>query len=141
MSNVVIPQTIAAILPFLVALLTSYLRGDKLSVQLNGLIALVAIVLTAIACVWLSGVWTSDFRLLVIAILAYVGYLMRNDYQAVMTWLFIKNSPLPPSNGSLAPQNANTVAQTSASPAGITTASTPSGVPPMSTEAQQKQSL
>lgn len=97
MDNITIPNVLALILPVLVTALSHYLRDAKLSPAINGLIALTAILVTAIVCVWLAGSWSPDLRTLTIAILAYVAYLMRNDYQALLSWLFAKSSPIAPS--------------------------------------------
>lgn len=107
MDNITIPNVLALILPILVTALSHYLRDAKLSPAINGLISLCAILITAVACVWLAGSWTANLRELTIVILAYVAYLMRNDYQALLSWLFAKDSPVAPSKPAI-PQNATT---------------------------------
>jgi hypothetical protein len=98
--DVSIPDALVVILPFIVASLSSYLREDKYPDYVNALIALGAIVVTAVACVWLSGSWTADSSIqeITLAVLAYVVFLMRNDYQVILNFLFSGiATPTPPS--------------------------------------------
>lgn len=108
--NITIPDALTVIIPLMVTALSHYLRDSKLSPMVNGLIALGAILITAVACVLLSTGWTGDFRTFTVAVLLFVGLLAHNDFQAVMSWLFVTPSPV-------APATTATTANAPASPA------------------------
>ena len=102
--NVTLPDALTFIVPLLVTMLSHFLRDAKLPASANGLIALASMVVTAVVCVWLSGSWTGDPQVLTTSVLLYVGYLSRNDFQALMAWLFASDSPVAPAQ----PQNSAT---------------------------------
>lgn len=98
MPQVTVPASIAVVLPFIVAVLTSILKDDKLPAWLNALIAFVALLGTSIACEYLTGGFDNHSSLIIVTgILAYVVYLLRNDYQTLLQFLYVKNSPVAPS--------------------------------------------
>ncbi len=93
---ITIPDTLTFIIPFIVTLLSSFLRDSKLPAYANALIALGSILITAVACVWLSGSWSGNPQILAIAVLLYVGYLARNDFKTIIDYLLGLQSPLAP---------------------------------------------
>ena len=124
-----IPTAIAAILPLLATIISSWLADDKLTRGVNALIALAALLVAAVLCEWLAGGLipgnpTASF----IGILAYVGVLMSGDLSTLYQYLVYKPSPVAPK-----PANPNPVTSPVTSAAVPTPIVLPSGasvVPP-----------
>lgn len=92
-----IPTAIAAILPLLATIISSWLADDKLARGVNALIALVALLVAASLCEWLAGGLipgnpTASF----IGVLAYIGVLMNGDLSTLYQYLMYKPSPVAP---------------------------------------------
>lgn len=101
-----IPTTIAALLPLAATSLSSWLNDDGQKPGFNAIIALIAIVLTSVVCVLLSGSIPLGWPLRIVAVLAYIGVLMNGDLSVLYGYLVAKPSPLSPKP---APVNANPV--------------------------------
>lgn len=102
-----IPTTIAAILPLLATMLSSWLADDHLAPGINALIALMAILATATACELLgTGLIPGNPAGTALAIAGYVGVLMAGDLSVLYQYLVAKPSPVSPKP---APANANPV--------------------------------
>lgn len=101
-----VPVSIAAGLPLLATLLSAFLADDGFKPGVNALIAALALLLTAIACVLLSASIPVTWPLRIIAVLAYVGILMNGDLSVLYQYLVVKPSPFVPRP---APANANPV--------------------------------
>lgn len=91
-----IPTAIAALLPFLATALSSWLSDDHLPQKVNALIALAAIVLTAISCELLAGNFTGNWAASFLGTLGYVTILMQGDLSVLYQYLVAKPSPLKP---------------------------------------------
>lgn len=110
MPQLTIPTTIAAILPLIATMLSSWLADDKLAPGINALIALIAILFTATLCEWLDGNFTGNVAASFLAILGYVGVLMAGDFSVLYSYLVATPSPLNRVvEGSVAPANPNPV--------------------------------
>src|SRR5207244_773329 len=113
-----IPQSIAALLPILVTMLSSYLTHARLPPWLNALIAALAILLTSVACIWLSGNFTGNIEASVGLVLSYVAFFMRNDFAVLVQYLQAAASPvqkaLPPTM--LVPPRASRVSSAAQAP-------------------------
>lgn len=94
--SLTIPAAIAAILPLLATMLSSYLNDDHLKPGTNALIALAAILITATACEVLAGNVTGNWAASFIGVLGYVGVLMNGDLATLYGYLVAKPSPLAP---------------------------------------------
>lgn len=101
-----IPATIAALLPLVATMLSSWLNDDNLQPGVNALIALIAILLTATGCELLAGNFTGNVAASFLGILGYVGVLMSGDLSMLYQYLVAKPSPL---SKPVAPINANPV--------------------------------
>lgn len=101
-----IPVTIAALLPLLATVLSSWLADDHLAAGINALIALVAILVTATGCELLAGNFTGNVSVSFIGTLGYVGVLMNGDLSVLYMYLIAKPSPL---SKPVAPANVNPV--------------------------------
>lgn len=102
-----IPTTIAAILPLLATMLSSWLADDHLAPGINALIALVAILATATACELLAnGIIPGNPAASFVGVAGYVGVLMAGDLGVLYQYLVAKPGPLV---RSVPPANANPV--------------------------------
>jgi hypothetical protein len=95
--SLTIPVSIAAILPLLATALSSYLNDDHLKPRTNALIALTALLVTAIACELLTGNFTGNWSVSVLGIIGYVALLMHGDLSVLYAFLMLTRSPLAPS--------------------------------------------
>lgn len=103
-----IPTAIAAILPLLATIISSWLADDKLTRGVNALIALAALLVAAILCEWLAGgLIPANPAGSFIGILAYVGVLMSGDLSTLYQYLVYKPSPVAPKT--LPPTSTQTV--------------------------------
>lgn len=91
---VTIPTVIAALLPLFATMLSSWLNDDHFKPGVNAIIALVALIVTAIVCELLSGSIPLTWSLRVVVVLAYVGILMNGDLSVLYTYLVAKPSPV-----------------------------------------------
>lgn len=82
-----IPQSVAALLPFLATALSSWLSHSTLKPALNALIAFVALVSTAVASAYLAGNFTGNLQASILVVLAYVVFLMQNDFKTLLQFL------------------------------------------------------
>src|SRR5579871_3942909 len=94
MPQLTIPQEVAALLPLLATMLSGFFSHDRLPRGVNALIALVALVATAVACLWLAGNFTGNAQASVLAVLGYVAILMNGDLHAIYLFLVTAPSPL-----------------------------------------------
>ena len=81
-------------LPLLATMLSGFFSHDRLPRGVNALIALVALVATAVACLWLAGNFTGNAQASVLAVLGYVAILMNGDLHAIYLFLVTAPSPL-----------------------------------------------
>lgn len=97
-----IPTLIASLLPLIASALSSWLNDDGLPPGRNALIALTAILVTAVACELLAGNFTGNWTASVLGTLGYVGVLMHGDFAVLYDYLLRKKSPIapPPANPS-----------------------------------------
>lgn len=109
-----IPQSIAILLPFAASSIASWLSHDRLSGWANALIALFALVGTAVGAWLLAGNFTGNVATSVSAILLYVGVLMQGQLQVLQQFLLAAGSPLV--HGGAAPAAA-TAQRTPSAPA------------------------
>lgn len=93
-----IPDTIAAILPFLATALSSWLSDDKLKPGINALIALCAILASAVACELLAGNFTGNWAISFLGTLGYVVLILEGDMSVLYGYLLRKPSPVAPSD-------------------------------------------
>jgi hypothetical protein len=109
--SLTIPTAIAALLPLLATMLSSWLNDDHFKPGINALIALIAILLTATICEWLAGGFIpGNEAVSFLAILGYVGVLMAGDFSVLYQYLVAKPSPVSRALGlPVAPANANPV--------------------------------
>ena len=89
-----IPQSVAAILPFLATALSSWLSHSTLKPAFNALIAFVALVGTAVASAYLAGNFTGNVQASILVVLAYVVFLMQNDFKTLLQFLVVAPSIL-----------------------------------------------
>ena|SRR5258708_738346 len=89
-----IPTAIAAILPLLATMLSSWLNDDHFRPGINAGIALAFILLTATACELLAGNVTGNISVSFLAVLGYVGVLMSGDLSVLYQYLVAKPSPV-----------------------------------------------
>lgn len=82
-----IPQSVAALLPILATVLSSWLSHSTLKPAINALIAFVALVGTAVASAYLAGNFTGNVQTSILVVLAYVVFLMQNDFQTLLQYL------------------------------------------------------
>ncbi len=82
-----IPQSVAAILPFLATALSSWLSHSTLKPAINALIAFVALVGTAVGSAYLAGNFTGNVQTSILVVLAYVVFLMQNDFKTLLQYL------------------------------------------------------
>ena len=94
MPNLTIPQQVAALLPLLATMLSGFFSHDRLPRSVNALIALIALVGTAIVCLLLAGNFTGNAQASVLAVLGYVAVLMNSDLRVLYTFLVTSPSPL-----------------------------------------------
>jgi hypothetical protein len=93
--SLTIPTAIAALLPLLATILSSWLNDDHFKPGINALIALIAILLTATICEWLAGGFIpGNEAVSFLAILGYVGVLMAGDFSVLYQYLVAKPSPV-----------------------------------------------
>jgi len=104
-----IPQSIAILLPFAASSIASWLSHDRLPGWANALIALFALVGTAVGAWLLAGNFTGNVATSVSAILLYVGVLMQGQLQVLQQFLLAAGSPLVQGN---AAQSTASVAMT-----------------------------
>ena len=142
MPNLTIPQQVAALLPLLATMLSGFFSHDRLPRGVNALIALIALVGTAIACLWLAGNFTGNAQASVLAVLGYVAILMNGDLRAIYLFLATAPSPLaalvtpnaPTAAAPLAPASASSRSQVGPQPIQFpvsqTTPGNSSGGPP-----------
>lgn len=90
------PQTIAALLPFFATSLSGWLSQDRLPRRVNALVALVALIGTAFACVLLSGNFTGNAQASTLLVLGYVALLMNGDLSMLRGFLVASSGPLTP---------------------------------------------
>lgn len=89
-----IPQDAAFLLPLLGAGLTHWLSSDRLRPWQNASIALIFLVATALACVWLSGNFLlGNPQASVLAVLAYVVLLMNGSLKPIL--IYVEGIPSP----------------------------------------------
>lgn len=89
-----IPQDAAFLLPLLGAGLTHWLSSDRLRPWQNASIALIFLVATALACVWLSGNFLlGNPQASVLAVLAYVVLLMNGSLKPIL--MYVEGIPSP----------------------------------------------
>ena len=88
------PQAIAALLPLLATMVSSWLSQDRLPRFANALIALVALVMTALVCAVLAGNFTGNQQASLLAILGYVAILMHGDLHVLYQFLVAAPGPL-----------------------------------------------
>jgi hypothetical protein len=116
-----IPTAIAALLPLLATILSSWLNDDKFKPGVNALIAAVFVLLTAVGCELLSASIPVSWTLRLVGVLVYVGVLMAGDLSVLYQYLVYKPSPLSSAlGGPTAPTSTQTVT-TSAVPASVPT--------------------
>lgn len=122
-----VPVAIAALLPWLALALSSWLSNDGLQPGINALIALCAILATAIGCFFLAGNFTGNWAESILAVLGYVGILLNGDLSTLRDYLFNKRSPTTPD-----PINVNPVRVPSAlvMPQGVSVPPRASAQPP-----------
>lgn len=89
-----IPLGIAAVLPLFATMLSSWLAQDQFPKFANALIAFVALVGTAIACVTLAGNFTGNAQVSILATLGYVAVLMQGDLSVLYEYLVSTQGPL-----------------------------------------------
>jgi hypothetical protein len=89
-----IPTTLAAVLPLIATMLSGYLSSDQLKPGINALIALAALIVTALACFFLAGNWTGNWTASILSILGYIALLMSGDLSVLRQWL-TTSAPLP----------------------------------------------
>lgn len=89
-----VPQSVAILLPFAASSIASWLSHDKLPGWANALIALVALVGTAVGAWLLAGNFTGNVATSVSAVLLYVGVLMQGQLQVLQRFLTASGSPL-----------------------------------------------
>ncbi len=94
MPQLTIPQQVAALLPLFATLISGFFSHDRLPRWANALIALIALVATAVVCLWLAGNFTGNAQASVLAVLGYVAILMNGDLRAIYTFLVTVPSPL-----------------------------------------------
>jgi hypothetical protein len=94
MPQLTIPQGVAALLPLISTMLSGWLAQDRLPRWANALIALVALVGTAILCLVLAGNFTGNAQASVLAVLGYVALLMAGDLHTLYQFLVAVPSPL-----------------------------------------------
>ena len=82
-----IPQSVAALLPILATALSSWLSHSTLKPGINALIAFVALVGTAIGSAYLAGNFTGNVQTSILVVLAYVVFLMQNDFKTLLQYL------------------------------------------------------
>jgi len=88
------PQAIAALLPLIATMLSSWLSQDRLPRFANALIALVALVMTALVCAVLAGNFTGNQQASLLAVLGYVAILMSGDLRVLYQFLVATPGPL-----------------------------------------------
>jgi hypothetical protein len=89
-----VPQSVAILLPFAASSIASWLSHDRLPGWANALIALFALVGTAIGAWLLAGNFTGNVVTSVSAVLLYVGVLMQGQLQVLQQFLTASGSPL-----------------------------------------------
>lgn len=104
-----IPTTIAALLPLVATVLSSWLNDDHFKPGVNALIALVAILATATGCELLAGNFTGNWAASVLGGFGYVGVLMAGDFNILYQYLVAKPSPISAALGGTAPANSDPV--------------------------------
>jgi hypothetical protein len=100
-SPVTIPDGVALLLPFVVAMLSSALKQDRLPDVVNALIAFCAIVITSLLCLFLVGGFSGAPVIVVGGLLAYVVYFLQHDYNVLLTWLLSLGSQHVITNGGI----------------------------------------
>lgn len=123
-----IPTVVAALLPLVATMLSSWLSSDRLPAGVNALTALCALLLTAVVCELLSGAIPLTWPLRFLAILGYVAILMNGDLSVLYRYLVAKPGPIGPKP---APANPNPVRV----PTALTLPGTP--VPPRASAQDQ----
>lgn len=96
-----VPTAIAGLIPILATSLSALFITDKLTAKRNALIALIAIVLTSIACeaLTLTSGLPGNKAEIFLATLGYIGVFMRGDLGILYNSLLTVNStPTPPAN-------------------------------------------
>jgi hypothetical protein len=93
---ITIPTTIAALLPILATIISSWLNDDQLTPGGNALIALAALLVTSAACELLSADLPVSWPLRLVGVLAYIGVLMNGDLSVLYQYLVKQPSPLAP---------------------------------------------
>ena len=88
------PQAVAALLPLIATMLSSWLNQDRLPRVANALIAFVALIGTAGLCVLLAGNFTGNPQASLLAILGYVAILMNGDLHVLYQFLVALPGPL-----------------------------------------------
>jgi|SRR5690348_1611650 len=104
--SLTIPTVVAALLPLFTTMLSSWLNSDHFPAGLNALIALTALLLTAVLCELLSGAIPLTWPLRFVAVLGYVAILMNGDLSVLYAYLVAKPGPIGPKP---APANPNPV--------------------------------
>lgn len=119
-----IPTLIASLLPLIASALSSWLNDDGLPPGRNALIALAAILVTAVVCELLAGNFTGNWTTSVLGVLGYVGVLMHGDFAVLYDYLLRKKSPIAPP-----PANPNPVSALGTSAFVPTDSSSPTAIP------------
>ena len=87
-------QQLVAILPLIATVLSGWLSQDRLPRAANALIALIALIGTALLCAFLAGNFTGNAQASLLAVLGYVALLMNGDLRVLYQFLVALPGPL-----------------------------------------------
>jgi ABC-type transport system involved in multi-copper enzyme maturation permease subunit len=91
-----LPADLAIIVAGLASIISSWLRDDGLSARLNGLIAVLALVVAAAACIFLTVGFSGNLKDDTTLLIAVAFTLAGKEFFVLMSYLQAATSPLAP---------------------------------------------
>lgn len=89
-----LPADLAIVVAGLASIISSWLRDDGLDTRVNGLIALVALVATAGACIFLTTGFSGNLKDDITLLIAVCFMLASKEFFALMSYLHSGTSPI-----------------------------------------------